>query len=115
MPKNNAGMLAKGLGKPYIDLAGLFPVDRRGIAVVVPLSHMIPVQAGINPQHLRILLSHPSGARAGGRCQNRVNTVFIKLADDPPQPTEVIDAFLGLQLGPGENRHGNAVDVGFLH
>ena len=83
--------------------------------MVVAAAGLIPHQVPLHPADLRVPLAHPHGLGARGRGQHGVDAVFIQIVNDLFQPVKVVNALLGLQLGPGENAHGHAVDVGLFH
>ena len=60
-------------------------------------------------------LGHPHrrGCGAGGEIDGDAG--LTKLVDDAVEPIEVVHAFFGLKLGPGEDGHGDEVDAGLLH
>ncbi len=115
MPQNHPRVFGKALGQNRIDCPHLLPVDRGGVAVVVPPARELPLASGGYPADLRVLFAHPAGlgARRGG--QHGVDAVFVKGLDDLLQPVQLVHPLLGLQLGPGENAQGDAVDVGLFH
>ena len=115
VPQNDPGVLGEALGQGGVHQAHLLPVDGGGVAVVVPAAALVPVKAGADPADFRVLLAHPQGLGAGRRGQHGVDAVFVQVVNDLFQPVELVAALFGLQLGPGENGHGYAVDMGLLH
>ena len=115
VPQNHPGMAGKPLGQGGVHGLHLLPVEGGGVAVVVAAAGLIPHQVGLHPADLRVLFAHPHGLGARGRGQHGVDAVFIQIVNDLFQPVKVVHALLGLQLGPGENAHGHAVDVGLFH
>ena len=115
VPQNDPGVLGEALGQGGVHQAHLLPVDGGGVAVVVPAAALVPVEAGADPADFRVLLAHPQGLGAGRRGQHGVDAVFVQVVNDLFQPAELVAALFGLQLGPGENGHGYAVDMGLLH
>ena len=96
-----------------VDLGDLFPVQRRGVAVVLAVTVEVPQPVWTDTQHLRIFLRQPLGSCAGGRGEDGVDAVGIEPVDDLIQPAEVVNALFRLQLCPGENAQAHTVDVGF--
>lgn len=83
--------------------------------MVVPAAGFLVTQVGPHPADLRVLLAHPHGLGAGGRGQHGVDAVFIQVVNDFFQPVKIVHTLLGLQLGPGKDAHGHAVDMGLFH
>ena len=115
MPENDSGMRAEALGELCIHRTDLFTVDRRGIAVIVAAALQIADAVGADAADLRILVRHPDGLCAGGRCQNGIDAVGIELVDDIGEPVELIVALMRLQCRPCEDADGDAVDMRLLH
>jgi len=93
------------------DLAPVFG-RRRAVVVALAVTHGVPVRR--DAQDLRVLLRQPGGPRAGGRGQDRLHAVFGQLIHDFVQPAKRIDAVLLFQLRPGEDTHGQSIDMGEL-
>ena len=83
--------------------------------MIVTHAVMIPLSIGIHAHGLGVFLVEPCRTRAAGRSQNGIDTVFIQGIDALIQPVKVILAFFRLQHGPGEDTHGDAVDMRLLH
>ena len=73
------------------------------------------VAALVLPQDFRMLLRKPQ-RRAGGRgCKVDGDAGMVKLVDDPVEPPEIVDAFLGFYRTPCENTKGHDIDPGLVH
>ena len=115
MPHENilvAGITAR---QGRIDLPHLFPVNRRGQAVIVPLPVMHAFKSLIAAKHLRIPLCQPCRARRGGGGQNNPNPVFRQPLDDFIHPFKVIPPLLGFKPCPGKNPQRDRIDPGQFH
>lgn len=69
------------------------------VAVAKKISH--PVFA--NPQHLGILLRHPSRTRPAGRCQDHALPRRMQTVEHLVQPAKLKPPLPRLQRAPGEN------------
>ena len=115
VPHLHRRVTAKAPGQLLVDGADLFPVNRGGVAVVVPLAEQPAVTVGRDAQHLRVLLRQPVGTRAAGRGKVHADARGPQAVDDVRQPVQLIVALRRLQRGPGEHAHRNHVHVGGLH
>ena len=115
MPQDQSRMRAIALGQPRIHLFYLLTVYGRGGTVIVTHAVMISLSIGVHAHGFGIFPVEPCRTRAAGRGQNGINTVFIQSIDALIQPVKLLLAFFRLQHGPGEDTHGDAVDMRLLH
>ncbi len=72
-------MRAKLLYQPFIDTFYLFPVYRRGVAMIVTSPKTLAPPCIIHPEYLRILVCQPFGTGTGWGTQDGVYSIFIEL------------------------------------
>ena len=115
MPQDDCRVRPEAGGQLPVDGAHLFPVEGRGIAVVLPPAVQLAGPVGPHPAHFGVLVSHPGRAGRAGGGQDGGNAAGIQPVDDVGQPVQVIDAFLRLQKGPGKHPQGHGIDMRLLH
>ena len=108
-------MIGKALCQLFVDFARFFAVNRRGVAVIVPVALKLSDARSIDAADLRIFLCHPCRLCARGRRKHRIDAVCVELVDDICQPVELIVALSRLQRRPCKNTDRDAVDVRQLH
>ena len=90
-------------------------LEDQGIgARIVALTEFMLTALVIDPSNFRILLVHPGRHCSGGGGQNNVVVFLAQHVYDFVQLVEVVFLLRGLDLGPGENIDGCAVDASIL-
>ena len=110
MPHAKGRMIFVSFCQQGIDLSYLFPIYRRGQAMVMPRTKQKPAALPVHPEHFRVFFRHPGRARAAGGSQHSLDAVFRQHIHHFIQPFEVIFVFPGLQHGPGKNANRQGID-----
>ena len=115
MPRDHIGVVLVVLGHLAAQVERVVKEDRAGGAPVLAGTGLADVAAVVDPEDLRVGLGHPHrrGCGAGGEIDGDAG--LAELVDDAIEPIEVVHAFFGLKLGPGEDGYGDEVDAGLLH
>ena len=115
MPRDHIGVVLVVLGHLAAQVERVVKEDRAGGAPVLAGTGLADVAAVVDPEDLRVGLGHPHrrGCGAGGEIDGDAG--LAELVDDAVEPIEVVHAFFGLKLGPGEDGYGDEVDAGLLH
>ncbi|TWM73186.1 hypothetical protein CHCC14688_1597 [Bacillus licheniformis] len=93
-----------------------FPaVDRRRIAVIVPLSVKVSDPVALRSQHLWILFGHPSRSGTARCSQKRINSVFLESIKNLIEPVKCKSSFFRLERNPGENADRHHIAAGQFH
>ena len=113
MPHDYRRMITETLCQLLVDDPHLFPVNRRGVAVIVTDSEKLPPSGLVHAEHLRVLVSQPFRPGAGGRRQDHADSFRIEPVDDLFHPVQPEHPFLRFQRGPCKNPQAHHVAAGF--
>ena len=115
VPGDDGFVVTIPLGKFFVNGTNLLPIHRRGEAVVVAATDMLPIAQRIHPKHFGVFFCQPAGTCAGGSSQNHLATGFADFFNNGIQQGKIIVSLSRFQSGPGEDADGHFIAVCLLH
>ena len=97
MPQDDCRVTAEALRQLLVDTAHFIPIQRRGIAVILPPVVQLAHTVSAHTAHLGVLVCQPCRACRAGGCQNRADPVGVQVVDDVRQPVQRVHTLLRLQ------------------
>ena len=115
VPQNHSRVFTKTAGQLFVNGTHLFPVERRGIAVILPTAEQFPRAVAAHSANFGVFLCHPGRSRRTGGGQNGEDTVGIQVVDDIRQPVQTVVPFPGFQQRPGKHPQGDHIHMCLFH
>ncbi|TWM26422.1 hypothetical protein CHCC14821_2139 [Bacillus paralicheniformis] len=100
MPADDSRVMRIALRKPSVYNRSFPAVDRRRIAMIVPLSVKVSDPVALRSQHLGILFGHPSRSGTARCSQERINSVFLESIKNLIEPIKCKPSFFRLERNP---------------
>ena len=115
MPQDDCRVVAEALRQLLVDTPHFIPIQRRGIAVILPPVVQLAYTVSAHTAHLGVLVRQPRRACCAGGCQNRADPVGVQVVDDVRQPVQRVHTLLRLQCRPRKHAQRHRVDTGLFH